>query len=363
MNTPVQNILAVAGRVRIRSGYLHMFDLLTGLAERGRRVSLACAAVPAEIGAHRAAFPIITWGALAHGWSGRIGAETLRDLCRRMDAQVVHVHGTDLQPIGHRFLRIVGLPVVFTSYATIGCAREVARIQRGAERVIALSEYMREGLVNRCRVPREKLRVVAPGIDVRRYDLLLPRIGARTPVVGAAAPFEPDRGQSVFLRAVKILLDAQCRAEFIIAGDGPHELALRREAAALGVDKRVTFVTRLRNYRSVIAAFDIFVRPGMTGGLGYTVLEAMAMGKVVIATPTGDIPELVEEGRTGLMVPKGDAETMAREIGRLLDDADTARAMGLAAREGVAARFNMDPLVENTTRVYAETLNHVEATA
>jgi glycosyltransferase involved in cell wall biosynthesis len=331
-----------------------MYDLLAGLAARGHTVSLVCESFPSALGTRSVSFPVATWNSLGRSWFGFIGRRAFCEFESRQGAQVIHVHGTDLCAAGHGFLKAASAPVVFTPFSSVVDAREVRRVQRRAQRVIALSEYMREGLVNRCRVPREKLRVVPPGIEMASYELLPPRMGERTPVIGTVAPLDAGRGQSTFLRAARLLLDSSREAEFVVAGDGPQERALREEAAALGVETRVAFVTRLAGYRSVISALDVFVRPALSGGLGYTVLEAMAMGKAVIATATGDVPELLEEGKTGFMIPKADESALAKAVADMLDHPDKARALGLAARAEVAERFNMDRRVENALRVYAE---------
>jgi len=354
VNAPIQNILAVAGRVRAQSGCFHMLDLLSGLAGRGCGVSLACASIASEISSRGAPFPATTWSALGGRWTGFVGAAALRDFYARAKAQVIHVHGAGLRYAGRRFLNAVRAPAVYTPYSLADDLRGTLWIRRRAARVIALSEYMREGLVNRCRVPRENLRVVPPGIELSRYECLPPRIGERIAVVGCVAPLEPDRGQSIFLRAARLLTDSGREAEFVVAGDGPAEHALRREAAELGIQKRVTFATQLSEYRGVISTLDVFVRPALEGGLGYAVLEAMAMGKAVVATSTGSVPEMVVEGKGGVMVAKGDTAALAEAVGRLLDAPQAARELGAAARRSVAERFSMDRLVQSTLKVYAE---------
>jgi glycosyltransferase involved in cell wall biosynthesis len=361
VNTPTRNILAVTGRVRVRSGHLNMLDFLAGLSGHGYGVSLVCTSMPLEIAESDLAFPVATWSALGGRWTGFIGAADFREFYRRTEAEIVHVHGTRLHFAGRRFLRAVRAPMVFTPYSLEGDRYEVSRIGRRAVRVIALSEFMREGLVNRSRIPRETLRLVPPGVDLKLYDFLPPRIGERVPVIGTVAPLEPERGQAVFLRAVKLLADSVREAEFVVAGDGRAERALRKEAAALGIEKRVTFVTQLANYRGAIAALDVFVRPALAGGLGYGVLEAMAMGKAVVATSTGSVPEMVAEGITARLVAKGDAAALAEAIGYLLAHPQAARDLGAAARLSVAERFSMQRVVAETAAVYAEAIEETKS--
>jgi glycosyltransferase involved in cell wall biosynthesis len=205
------------------------------------------------------------------------------------------------------------------------------------------------------------VRLVPPGVDLKLYDFLPPRIGERIPVVGVVGPLEAGRGQSVFLQAAKMLAARFREAEFIVAGDGPAERLLRKEAAALGIEKRVTFVTRLANFRGAISALDVYVRPSLAGGLGYGVLEAMALGKAVVATSAGSVPEMVTEGKTARLVAKGNAAALADAVGQLLTQPETAREMGAAARQSVAERFNMDRLIAETAAVYAEAMEEAKA--
>jgi glycosyltransferase involved in cell wall biosynthesis len=337
-----------------------MLDFLAGLGGQGYGASLVCTSVPVEIAEKGLPFPVTTWNALGGRWTGFISAGTFREFLRRTEADVIHVHGTGLGFSGRRFLRAARAPLVFTPYSLNGDRYEAARIGRRAACVIALSEFMREGLVNRSRIPRETLRLVTPGVDLKLYDFLPPRIGERVPVVGAVAPLEPERGQSVFLRAVKILAASVREAEFIVAGDGREERSLRREAAALGVEKRVTFVPGLANYRGAIAAVDIFVRPSLSGGFGYGVLEAMAMGKAVVATSAGSVPEMVVEGKTARLVAKGDAAALAEAVGQLLTHPQAARELGAAARRSVSERFSMQRVVAETVSVYAEAVEEMK---
>jgi glycosyltransferase involved in cell wall biosynthesis len=360
VNSPIRNILAVTGRVRVRSGHLNMLDLLAGLGGHGYGASLVCTSMPPEIAERGLPFPVTTWSALGGRWTGFIRAGAFREFFRETEADVIHVHGAGLHFSGRQFVRTVRAPLVFTPYSLNDGGHEVAFIGRRAGRVIALSEFMREGLVNRSRIPRDMLRIVPPGVDLKLYDFLPPRIGERIPVVGAVAPLEPGRGLSVFLHAVKLLADSVREAEFIVAGDGREERSLRKEAAELGIEKRVTFVTRLADYRGAISALDIFVRPALAGGLGFGVLEAMAMGKAVVATSTGSVPEMVVEGETARLVAKGDAAALADAVGQLLTHPQVARDLGAAARLSVEKRFNMQRLVADTVAVYAEAIEEMK---
>lgn len=356
VSLPIHNILALAGRVRVSSGYLHMMELLRGLACRGCHVALVCSRIGADMGSRETPFPVSTWSEVAGRWRAAWGRPDVEAFARRQNAQVIHVHGTGLGAPASRLLHVVDAPIVFTPHSASSHLAQIRRIQRYAGRVLALSESLREGLLNRGHVPREKLRVLRPGVELSAYAVTPPRMDGYVPVVGTTAPFEASRGQATFLEAAKLLLDSGREAEFVLAGDGPAEGALRRKARHLGLDKRCTFVTRLEDYRNVMAALDVFVRTALSSSMGHTVIQAMALGKPAVVVAAEGMLELVDDGRTGLLVPKGDTQAMARAVAGLLDDPARARAMGLAARAHIVEHFNMDTMAAAVLKTYEEVL-------
>jgi len=354
VSTAIQSILAVAGRVSLQSGYLQTLALLQGLAARGCEVALLCSRMQSEFRARAIPFPAHTWTEVTGHWPSLRSETAILEFVRQRKVQVIHVQGTRLGRSGRRFLRIPIAPVVFTPHSTLTGLREIRWMQRRAARVTAMSEYLREGIVNRARVPREKLVLIPPGVDPDSVEELLPRVNDRVPIVGTVAPLESERGQFDFLEAARMILDSGREAEFVIGGDGPAERALRSRAEALNLGKHLTFATRLADYAHVIRTLDIFVRPTVAGGIGHTVLQAMAMGKPVVVVAAANMLEIVEDNHTGLVVPKKSAAALAASIGLILRDPPLARRMGEAARRRVAERFNLDQLIRNTLRVYAE---------
>ena len=362
MDETQQSVLAIAGRIRMSSAALYMFDLLRGLHEEGCRVALICRNRPGERGRWRAPFPAFRWRDVAAGPVALCERERFEKTLHIPWPDVLHLFGKGLGRSGRRFVKHAGRPVIFTPDFTPGQSPEAARMQSVCDNVIALSQSMRETLVNRVKIPRSKVRVVLPGIDLESYPLLPPDMESRTPVVGTVAPLETDRGQRLFLQSARRLLDAGRHVEFMIGGDGPREMALRKHARQLGLEQSVTFVTNLTDYRSVTAALDVFVRPAAIGTIGYTVLEAMAMCKPVVACSTAGIVEIVEDCETGFLVPKKDPDALAEAIGNLLDAPSLARRMGAAGRARVGEFFGMDRLVARTMQLYGEAAARPEET-
>jgi glycosyltransferase involved in cell wall biosynthesis len=138
----------------------------------------------------------------------------------------------------------------------------------------------------------------------------------------------------------------------VIAGDGPERGALEMRAAAAGVD------LRLLGYRSdverVLGALDVFVLPSVSEGLSNTILEAMAAARPVVATRVGGAEEMIDDGRTGVLVPPSDPGAMAAALRRLLGAGDVGAAMGAAARRRVEAEFTLAGMMHRYEQLYTD---------
>ena len=354
MNMRVRRILAVAGRVRMRSGCFHMIELLRRLGQAGCEVSLLCGRMSGDLFRGKPPFPVHVRPDLVGDWPLWGAFHRVEDFLAGRRADVVHLHGGGLGAAADRLADALGVPVVFTPHSSIPGGWRLRRVYRRASKVLALSESLRESLVNRTGIPKEKVVLARPGVAVDEYPESPPDIGSRMPVVGTAAPLEPLRGQEIFLDAARRLLDAGVKAEFVLAGDGRMERSLRRQVRRLGLRGNVTFVTNLRRYRDAIGTFDVFVRPTLSGGIGHTVIEAMAMAKPVVAVAAEGVLEIIEDGCTGIAVPRNDTSAMAAAISRILGDPVMARRMGSAARRFIIENFNAETLVNKVLAIYQE---------
>jgi len=149
----------------------------------------------------------------------------------------------------------------------------------------------------------------------------------------------PEKGHDTLIDAAARVAAVHPEARFEIAGDGPLHDGLLARARARGIADRVTFAGFQQDVRPLLARADLFVLPSVTEAFPNALLEAMACGVPSIATAVGGIPELVDDGRTGLLVPPRDAGALAGAIGALLDDPLRAAALGDAARRVVSARY------------------------
>jgi glycosyltransferase involved in cell wall biosynthesis len=174
----------------------------------------------------------------------------------------------------------------------------------------------------------------------------VPRSGG-VPVIGLVGRISPWKGQHIFLRAAAEVLKKYPGARFQIIGaplfaEQDYDRHLRELAAELGIESSVEFTGFQSNVDQWISRLDLFVHASTTGEpFGQVVIEAMAHAKPVVATRGGGIPEIVQDGVTGLLVPMNDAPAMSLAIDRILADPVAAGAMGAAGRRRVEEHFTI----------------------
>lgn len=206
------------------------------------------------------------------------------------------------------------------------------------------------------------ISLIYNGVDLQRYAhqepcCTLPEeygFPAGTPIVGVVARLEPEKGHPTLLSAWPTVLAAVPEARLLIVGEGSQREVLERQAAGLGVADRVIFTGRREDIPAVTAALDVAVLPSYREAQGLTVLEAMALARPVIASRVGGIPEMIDDGRTGLLVPAHDPSALAEAIIRLLRNHPLADTLARAGHDLVHDRFCVERMVHAVEDIYDE---------
>jgi 1,4-alpha-glucan branching enzyme len=223
---------------------------------------------------------------------------------------------------------------------------------RLADRVTAPSSFTMETLATEYDVPNSRLTVVPNGVDTEYYTPSA--TGATPPIVLAAGRLTAQKGFGYLLDAVAALPeDREYRVE--IVGEGPGRQQLEARAAELGIADRLSFAgylpddaLRERYRRAAVTVFPSVYEP-----FGLVALESMAAGTPVVAFETGGVPEFVDHGEQGLLVPPGDADATAAAVDALLADPDRRARMGEQARRR-AEQFDWGVVVDNLEALYEE---------
>lgn len=232
------------------------------------------------------------------------------------------------------------------------------------DRILCVSGTIREVLL-RDGLPPELPRVVHSGIDPARLhgapdrreehrrEFRVPAGGALVGNVGHCAD---HKGQRFLVAAAPAVLERHPGTRFVIVGEGELLEDLRAQARGLGLAERVLFPGFRSDVPSLLRSFDLFAFPSHLEGLGTSVLDALAAGLPVVATTAGGIPEMIDDGVHGLLVPPRDPAALARALIALLDDPARARRLGDAGRARVLAEFTVERTVEKTLAEYRELL-------
>ena len=244
------------------------------------------------------------------------------------------------------------------------------------DRYIAVSRDLSDWLVHSVGVPPDRVTRIYNGVDTGRFQ---PSGNPRPPffpkgfraegvlMIGTVGRLEPVKDQLTLLRAFLRLLEvvpaARDRLRLVVIGDG----ALMEQGRAILREGDAESLVWLPGERSdvpeLLRCLDLFVLPSLREGLSNTLLEAMATGLPVVATRVGGTPELVEEGKTGTLVPPGDPDALAEAIKTYLDLPDRLRTHGVAGRKRVEERFSLSKMVSGYLDVYDSVLREKSCAA
>jgi len=173
------------------------------------------------------------------------------------------------------------------------------------------------------------------------------------PVVGNVAALVPHKGQRHLVEAARLVIQEMPDVRFVILGEGELREPLERQVHEHHLQKHVLLPGFRTDVIGCIKGFDLFAMSSVTEGLGTSLLDAMACARPIVATSAGGIPEIVEDGVNGLLVPPRDHAALADAIVRMLKDPARRQRMGDAGLARVTARFTVDRMVEQTAEVYA----------
>ncbi len=298
---------------------------------------------------------------------------TLFRLFRRARPDIVHLHLLKARVLGGLAARLARVPVVvetfhgtlFHGYYSPGVTRVLLAVERALARrmdgIVAVSPAVREELVRHRVAPPGKIAVIPLGLELARLVRPDVRPGRfRTemgvppdaPLIGAVGRLVPIKGLEYLLEAAALVVRRRPAAVFVLVGDGPLRLALENRARALGLVRQVRFAGWRMDVEHVYGDLDVVVLPSLHEGTPVSVIEAMAAGRPVVATRVGGVPDLLQDGETGLLVPPRDPAALAAAILDLLEDPTLRARLGEAARGAAYPRFDVTRLAADTAAYY-----------
>ena len=288
----------------------------------------------------------------------------LSRVLKQLRPDVVHAHDPHGVAMAATALSIVSLS---PSPALVASRRIEFRIGHNSfsrwkydrvDRFIAISEAVRERLIEDG-IKREKTTVVHEGVDVERIVHLPPAnvhgaffLPTHAPVVGNIGALVAQKGQHHLVDAAAIVVKRIPDVRFVILGEGELRAALEEQIKRKHLERHVFLAGFRADALELLKGFDVFALSSLHEGMCTSLVDAMAASKAAVATAVGGVPEVLDDGETGYLVPAHDHNAMAERIIQLLKDDKLRTRMGETALRRARERFTVERMVAGTVAVY-----------
>lgn len=350
-----------------RGGEQQTFNLLIGLKRRNISSHLVCQ--PDSPMAEKAEeSDIKTFPVTMHGAVDPLACFRIRMLINRFNYDIIHSHTSHAHSLafwaslGTKINRLVTRRVDFSIFRHSFLKLSGIKYRYMADIYIAISHKIKDVLVDDG-IPAERIFVVHSGIDPTRFETadkehLIPEFNIKNneQVVINVAHLAGHKGQQYLVKGIPLVLAKIPTARFFFVGGGELMNELKTLAASVGLKQELIFTGFRRDVGAFYQIADLFVMSSVQEGLGTAVLDALALGKPVVATHAGGIPEIIRDGETGRLVDPADPVALAEGIIELLNHTPRAERMASRGRREVINNFSSRTMVEKNIKVYQQIL-------
>jgi len=306
----------------------------------------------------------------------------LKKIIKTKDIQIVHSQGGRADFFARIAAKIARVPITVSSMAMLVEGYDVSILkkrlyvlmdrwtERWVNKFTVLSEAMRRSLIERHKIPPENIFKIYNGIEIEEYnpdlkELRNKKLGVRrelglkndVPVIGAIGRLVWQKGFEYLIRAAPEVLKKCPEARFLIVGEGPLKNKLILTSEKLNVADRIIFTGFRSDIKEILASIDVLAMPSLLEGLPMVLLEAMAMAKPIVTTRIDGITEVLENSKTGLLVPAKNSHALAEAIVGILNDKAKANFFGQNAREAAKEKFSVKKMVEQIELAYEKLLH------
>ena len=291
----------------------------------------------------------------------------LTETLRRHQIDIAHSHEFTMAVYGAWAARRAGIPHLITMHASRSYAGRLQRriamrvAARISDAIVGVSHTLSAHLERDLWLKPGRVVTIPNGVRPPSRDRpsTLRRELGLTPddrLIVAVGNLYPVKGHSFLLTALSLLGSRFPNLHIAIAGRGELEPALRHRAQELRLDHRLHLLGLRADVGNILAGADVFVLPSLSEGVPLALLEAMLAGRPVIASAVGDVPQVLENGGAGILVPPADAVALATALAELLAHPDRMHALGVAACERATAAYTFDVMMDAYQRLYSQAL-------
>jgi glycosyltransferase involved in cell wall biosynthesis len=342
----------------------YVFNLSEGLVRQGHRVTVASSGGSwqgrlSEAGARCLRMPLDAKSMISPKLL--ISLFSLARYLANHPVDVVHANTRTSQFVAHLLWKFRKVPYVSTFHGFYRPHSLRRRLKCEGLRSIAISHHVSSFMTRDLGIDPGRVRVVHHGVDPAEFRIEEDAASRRrrygiqgTPVVGMVSRFAAEKNHRVMLEAFRLLLQDYPEACLVLLGEGRLREFYESRAVEMGIRNRVAFLKDVPASQ-IFSCFDIFVQPSLEEGFGIAALESFFWGVPVIASSVGGLAEIVEDGRTGLILkdPRDEKELYAH-LARLAADRALAERLSAAARRVAAEKFTLERMLRETLKVYAE---------
>lgn len=297
---------------------------------------------------------------------------------RKARFDVVHTHTAKAGALARLAAFFAGVPVIihtphghnFYGYFNSFFSSLVRIIERSlsrlTDRIMVVTELERADNIKYRVAPREKLVLIYQGLDLAEFApenkdvrFVKERLGisADCLVAGFVGRLEPVKGPQYFIRAAIKVLEERQDVRFLLTGEGGLRRGLEEEVSVRGLADKIIFSGWRENIPEIMSAMDILVLPSLNEAVGIVLIEAQSLGIPVVASNVGGIPEVVQDGQSGLLVDPADPDLLARAMLRLLNDPGLRKSMSVSGSDWCRGRFNAQVMTDKVAVMYKEVLD------
>ena len=296
---------------------------------------------------------------------------------RKERFDIVHSHTSKAGLLGRLAAKLAGVPIiihtphghVFFGYFGLVKTKLFIFVERMssrlADKIIALTSREKKDHLLFNIANEDKFVVINSGVDLNKFKTLPLNeiqnfkrklgIPENSLIVGTVGRLVPIKGPAFLIEAAKLIVPKYPSTLFIFTGDGHLKQELKKKTLEMGIEDNIIFLGWRDDVARIISIYDILVLPSLNEGMGRVLVEAMALGKPIVASDIGGIPDLITHGKNGFLVPPKSPELLAKYIQILIEKKERRESMGQTGKKN-ALNFSRESMVERITALYKELL-------
>ncbi len=295
----------------------------------------------------------------------------MKKIIEEENIKLIHAHNPGSNFWAGIIGKLLGIPVIshlHTHPEELGKIRGSITskiIGRMSAKIICIAEFVRQELIREQATDSSKIITIHNGIRIKDYQLepnadLKAELGIDTDstVIGIVAGFREEKNHEMFLLAAKEVLDRNPNVTFLLVGEGVLRDQVERRALNLGIKDNCIFTGLRKDIPDILSITDIGTLCSIYEGIPLVVLEYMAASKPVISTDLRGVREIIEDGKSGLLVPPGDFKTLAATIERVSENKTLARSLGENGFKTVSDKFSEESMMNKIESLYEELLSN-----